>query len=398
MNTNLLFLHDCDKNIDIPLPATETIIGRDSFLQCNDKRISRQHGILRPGSDPAGSDPTVQITATHSNPIFIRTGDQVLNILTKDLTATLRPGEKFALLPDQYWFEVRSVGTGAEPSVAADSSEVPQSAAAAEEHQQQDPAPQDEASERVPPQVSSTETTGGFLRIRTMEEVNNAVCSSAFISSSDNSSTVGEKRKLQSEPEISKKHKSSDENSAPIVVAEEPKTPGEASQATDATVAGSSTPAIKTDPDENVASCSHSGKTSGTDAVKVKQEPADSSVSPPRPSCQFGIGCYQRNVQHLAQFAHPSDTDYRRPDLPPAPSTAPHCPFGASCYRRNPQHFREYQHPDASEYKASFRARFQLPTAGGNCVNGSDSEDDCSDRPRRNTRRPAKLEDYVVYK
>ncbi|XP_055588286.1 aprataxin and PNK-like factor isoform X2 [Uranotaenia lowii] len=338
MNTNLLFLHDCDKNIDIPLPATETIIGRDSFLQCNDKRISRQHGILRPGSDPAGSDPTVQITATHSNPIFIRTGDQVLNILTKDLTATLRPGEKFALLPDQYWFEVRSVGTGAEPSVAADSSEVPQSAAAAEEHQQQDPAPQDEASERVPPQDSSTET-GSENMAATNQVVTDTASTRRVLPDWMNSGgeTKGTKRKTES--------KIPADNSKKLKTPQNIQTPG----VTEDTEPGAGTSTSQVETNINDAT---TGENSSPKQTTDTQEAADTaSTRPLRTSCRFGINCYQENPHHLARYAHPNDQDYRRPKFPPARSDAPVCPFGAKCYRRNSQHFDDYRHPDADDYE-----------------------------------------------
>ncbi|XP_058812263.1 aprataxin and PNK-like factor isoform X2 [Topomyia yanbarensis] len=314
-----LYLYDCEKEVDIHVPSAETVIGRDSILQCDDKRISRQHGIIKVDSEQTGS---VQITSTHSNPIFIRTSDNVLNILTKDLTATLRQGEKFALLPDQYWYEVR-FRTLEEQQEAA---------------------------------VSSS-SNGGTLRVRTMEEVNGAVATSAEKRTlPDWIADSSEKRKISdgSEAENCKKTKTELASSSEAAIREEtaavdgnqPDSVGPESSSVEMDQA------IKPDPDASEASTSRpkSPQQSAENAVKVevKKETADSTGPPPRPSCEFGIRCYRHNPEHRAQFSHPNDGDYRRPTFPPAPDDAPHCPFGVSCYRRNPQHFREYQHPDST--------------------------------------------------
>lgn len=102
-------------------------------------------------------------------------------------------------------------------------------------------------------------------------------------------------------------------------------------------------PVIKSDPDG--PSCS----TNSTSPTTVKSESVSgndstSSVSSPvtpiiRVVCQYGIRCYRNTPDHRRNFAHPGDSDYRRPDFLPAPDTAPDCEYGASCYRRNPQHF-----------------------------------------------------------
>lgn len=308
-----LVLFDCEKQEEIPVASTEVVIGRDSILQCDDKRISRQHGIIKHDGALAGR--SIQITSTHANPIFLRTSDQVLNILTKDLTATLRHGERFALLPDQYWFEVRFRDTDTEEPVSSSSVGVPEEATAA---------------------GGEEGATGGSIRVRTMEEVNSAVAAEGARVLPDwiGGSGGGEKRKNgdDSEADSSKKARSE----------EEP---------------------VKVDPDSGEASTSQGKPTSSDDPEvkpEIKKETADSTSSPLRPSCEFGVRCYRRTLEHRTQFAHPNDSDYRRPTFPPAPSDAPHCPYGASCYRRNPQHFRDFQHPDSSEYR---RATVVTPAA-----------------------------------
>ncbi|XP_053698223.1 aprataxin and PNK-like factor isoform X2 [Sabethes cyaneus] len=350
--TNQFYLHDCEKQVDIIIPNAETVIGRDSILQCNDKRISRQHGIIKLSD---GEAPCVEITSTHSNPIFIRTEDNVLNILTKDLTATLRQGEKFALLPDQFWFEVRF-----RRSVNQD--------------QQQETA------------VSSSSTSVGTIRIRTMDEVNNTVEPSVGEAVSiERPVESGEKRKHDDDSNVESAKKSRPEQSAPESAPES----GEAASAG---------PVIKPDPEAGEAEASSSKPPDADTNVKteVKKENADSTGPPPRPSCEFGIRCYRYNAQHRAQFAHPSDADYRRPTFPPAPDDAPDCPFGTSCYRRNPQHFREYQHPDSSEYKARYVGRANTGGTDPADDSSGDGSDSVSPRPRRNIKQPIKFKDYVI--
>lgn len=129
---------------------------------------------------------------------------------------------------------------------------------------------------------------------------------------------------------------------------------GDDSEADSSKKARSEEEPVKVDPDSGEASTSQGKPTSSEDPEvkpEIKKETADSTSSPLRPSCEFGVRCYRRTLEHRTQFAHPNDSDYRRPTFPPAPSDAPHCPYGASCYRRNPQHFRDFQHPDSSEYR-----------------------------------------------
>lgn len=318
-----LYLFDCDRQVAIAMPTQvkSVVIGRDSILQCNDNRISRTHGtLLLDGED----DGQIQITSTHSNPIFIRTGaDGVLNILARDCTANLGGGDKFALLPDQYWYEVRF-------------GEIP---------------------------ANEVTTTAPTLRVRTMEEVNSGPIPEEV--------SAGEKRKNgdDSEADCTKKLRTDEaeavvisnqeagEVAVPEVATEEPATTSTEVVAPEAGSEAAGT-VIKPDPD---AAESSSGTKSTEDqqppAVEVKKESADSTGPPLRPSCQFGIACYRHTSDHRTQFAHPHDSDYRRPALPPAPDDAPECPFGASCYRRNPQHFREYKHPDSSRYSLQPRSR-----------------------------------------
>lgn len=350
-----LYLYDCEKKEDIPIASPETVIGRDSISRCDDKRISRQHGIIKHDGEQA--ERTIRITSTHSNPIFLQTeADQGIQILTQDKTATLRHGEKFALLPDQYWFEVRFKDSEVEASAVSSSS-----------------SPSTEETAAI------GNTDGELLRVRTMEEVNSAVAEQRVLPEW----MSGEKRKNdeESEAESAKKAKCADD--------------------ADGGACGSAEVPIvvKTDPDAAEASTSRPKSPSAeADKMDIKKETADSTSSPPgRPSCGFGIRCYRRTLEHRTQFAHPNDNDYRRPTFPPAPSDAPHCPYGATCYRRNPQHFRDFQHPDSIRYVPAARTGLAV----GNDSSSDEDPDDgnsSSARPQRSVKQPTRLSDYVIYK
>lgn len=113
--------------------------------------------------------------------------------------------------------------------------------------------------------------------------------------------------------------------------------------------AGPSVGAIKPDPDA-ATSTSAQVKVEGSKAPANPQNANQPNQKPAgRASCDFGIRCYRSTPEHRAEFAHPANADYRRPDYPPAPADAPQCSFGAACYRRNPEHFRDNQHPPSSE-------------------------------------------------
>lgn len=76
-----------------------------------------------------------------------------------------------------------------------------------------------------------------------------------------------------------------------------------------------------------------------------------------RSSCQYGIGCYNRDHDHRRDLAHPYDIDYRRPEFPQADANTPRCPFWDRCYRRNPAHFQQLQHPPSSSICQNYRRR-----------------------------------------
>uniref|UniRef100_U5EYH5 PBZ-type domain-containing protein n=1 Tax=Corethrella appendiculata TaxID=1370023 RepID=U5EYH5_9DIPT len=330
-----LCLHHVDEKIDIEIVDETLVIGRESeILKCNDKRISRNHGVIKV---PTEYPNTIHITSTHANPIFYRKNDdEDVSILTKDLTQSLNAGDKFGLLPENFWYVVKFISETSSADVETPS----------------------ESTEEMP-----NNNNASVLRIRSADELNSSqnirelpdwmmaipATSTQQPPANENEAehTNNNKRKSIDEPEegesSNKKSKTTNDESENV-----PVTNSSITNETQLPPVTANT--VKTESNDD-ACCGSSSTTSTTD--NVKKEPADSSSTTPpnlslRQSCQFGIRCYRRNIEHRTEFAHPGDRDYRRPNYPAAPDDAPYCPYGISCYRRNPEHFREFRHPDST--------------------------------------------------
>lgn len=83
------------------LPNSEITIGRGPFLGVTDKRVSRNHGILKRVQEG------IELKSIHINPCFYtkKSYDKWLKI-DKDESVILHPGDTFSLLPKQYIYEV----------------------------------------------------------------------------------------------------------------------------------------------------------------------------------------------------------------------------------------------------------------------------------------------------
>ncbi|RVE46171.1 hypothetical protein evm_009175 [Chilo suppressalis] len=85
----------------IMLEVGKHLIGRGKFLDCDDKRVSRNHGELEVTED------TVIIRALHQNPCFvIKKSTKETEILKQNCTLNISNGDRFGLLPNSYWYEL----------------------------------------------------------------------------------------------------------------------------------------------------------------------------------------------------------------------------------------------------------------------------------------------------
>ncbi|KAK9981460.1 hypothetical protein ABG768_000991 [Culter alburnus] len=95
-------LEQVDGGSPIELPYGETVLGRGPFLGVNDKRVSRNHGILE------NQNGQLRLKPTHLNPCFIQTNIVASpQPLEKDQWHCLKEGDIFSLMPGKYVYRVR---------------------------------------------------------------------------------------------------------------------------------------------------------------------------------------------------------------------------------------------------------------------------------------------------
>jgi aprataxin and PNK-like factor len=281
----------------------------------------------------------INIKSTHPNPIFFKQQDNTehLKVLQKDQDVTLSAGDSFGLLENELWYEI-ATNCGARTN---ENSQADSQVANFDDNTQTYTPPvmvKEEVAEQ--PEPSATEDTPP-VAVEAAAAVPDVVPDVPPTPAESPPAAVPTRRipawmVTQSEAESSTKR--SGEDSAEVetpkrIKVEDTSGPSTSGVNNNIPATTSAPVVVKTEPPD----------------TNPKVASADSSTR--RPTCNFGVRCYRKNNPiHRAAEAHPGDTDYRRPDFPPAPSDAPPCPYGASCYRRNPRHFLEFSHPDSSEF------------------------------------------------
>uniref|UniRef100_A0A8D0BCF7 Aprataxin and PNKP like factor n=1 Tax=Salvator merianae TaxID=96440 RepID=A0A8D0BCF7_SALMN len=87
--------------VPVALPPGETVIGRGAWLGITDKRVSRNHAILKVTGDQ------LSIKPVHVNPCFYRSApNSELLPLDSDKWHQLKPGDNIALLVNKYVFRI----------------------------------------------------------------------------------------------------------------------------------------------------------------------------------------------------------------------------------------------------------------------------------------------------
>ncbi|CRK89043.1 CLUMA_CG002592, isoform A [Clunio marinus] len=337
-------------------------LGRGIF-ECQDKRVSRNHGLLTVHEEE------IKIKACHTNPIFYKTnGSNQIQVLSKDSEITLHHSDKFSLLPKEFEYEVRVIRN--------ELSEQENLAGTSENDRCEETNVQQEIRVRNVLEINDNLQSGLLIsseaigQSHSTEDVsmevenepskNSEATRKRSLSNDNQEDENNKKSKLNSDEKLKDSNvvtsstavadQKANKNSVLTTVKVKTEPESQGSDTLDMPVPSSSnsseTPVIKTDPDSTskIAIKTESENNSRPDSSN------SSATAPLRPSCSFGIRCYRNTVDHRLDTAHPTDVDYRRPDFPPAPDDAPDCPFGASCYRRNPEHFQRLKHPPSSVY------------------------------------------------
>ncbi|XP_059050714.1 aprataxin and PNK-like factor isoform X2 [Achroia grisella] len=333
---------DSEDPYKIQLEIGTHLIGRGKFLNCDDKRVSRNHGELQVSED------TVIIKALHQNPCFYlkkdKEGTQNTEILRQNCSVALNNGDKFGMLPDSCWYEV----------LYCTISDVNKT-------------PEDQGVDESDRYTVNTEIMDDNVIVEHFDEekekrpkCNDAPASPSLL---DFDKEKEPPRTKYDEGDTSESASLLDEH--PIKI--------EATLTTDNTSKNNDGEAN----DENAIKRCHSPTQNSDDAstkkVKteedIKQEAEDvqpgpsndqlnandtsqDKKSPPTPAkpqqsqlrerCIYGASCYRRNPQHKTQFSHPADADW-------GGGERGECPWGRACRRRDPRHWQIHQHPPGTQ-------------------------------------------------
>lgn len=90
----------------VEIPQGKTILGRGPFLNCADKKVSRNHAVLE-----LKESGELSLTSIHVNPCFYTQANSTdtdgnPKVLKQHKTLQLSPGDVFSLLPQSYKYKV----------------------------------------------------------------------------------------------------------------------------------------------------------------------------------------------------------------------------------------------------------------------------------------------------
>ncbi|XP_031618249.1 aprataxin and PNK-like factor [Contarinia nasturtii] len=339
------------------LNSSESVIGR-GWLNCNDKRISRYHGLLK-----VISPNSVKVLSTHQNLMFFRKKNNVeVNQIGQNTEVNLFVGDSFGLLVDEFWFSIQPLdnvnngvaclnGNVAQQNEDAPTTSVPKRKTSVDSEP-------DSTNKRVKTEPNEYQENGDPNTTHPIDDTTQMPSTSDASSSSSS---------MHISPNVN-----NDETNANQPIKIEP------SDSTE----GQSQPVIriKTEPmsQEACADSSTFAPIPFEIKTEVKDEPIDNDNNVAsgnqreqrRPCCRYGIRCYRRNPLHRADESHPGDLDYRLPEYPDPPLGAPPCPFLDRCYRRNPRHFQQFSHKvTRPKGKEGYEATVNPPMATNTTTN-----------------------------
>ncbi|KAI5644120.1 zinc-finger (CX5CX6HX5H) motif domain-containing protein [Phthorimaea operculella] len=371
---------DSEEPCKIQLPSGTHLIGRGKFLDCDDKRVSRNHGELEVVDD------TIVMKALHQNPCFyIKKGSGETQILKQACTVNLSNGDKFGLLPNSFWFEVLHCS-------GVDISRSPEKAA-------------DDNTEPLDQTLLGTESTQNRLLFENntddQQSNNNGKDDGIADSQITGSPSILPPGTLEAgSPTLTPRETSPErtgDHPPDISAGQVPtSTGGPADQSNqvpkrclspvdskDEVKKIKTEPEVKQEPDARPGPSGDQGSSSNqppNDGVNMipglPPSPAKPAAAPGRERCMYGASCYRRNPQHKVQFAHPSDPDW-------GPGARGVCPYGAACRKRDPRHWRDHEHPPGVQPPPP-NAPAQRPTKkrSKRKESGSDQSDSGSDTPQ----------------
>ncbi|XP_013134570.1 PREDICTED: aprataxin and PNK-like factor isoform X2 [Papilio polytes] len=312
---------DDEGHHEIPLSDGKQVIGRGNFLDCDDKRVSRNHAELEV------IDNSIVIKALHINPCFFIDKTMVdAKVILQNTIMKISLGDTIGFLNDRFWYNVCKnneindtclnikdfqplkdlINKQKDICIKYDttSEESCQKNEKTSTEQISNKTEKEELDDKAP---VSTNITVEFKRQELVFNINSKV---KELSNKDEIKPEVDDGLCQSPS----KRLIKQESTSPVDIKK-----------------------LKTEDnaEDRLQSADSHASTSGASSA--------SGASPPkqnlkRERCMYGEKCYRKNPQHKAQFSHPGDADWG------AGAKAP-CPWGYACARRDPRHWRDHSHP-----------------------------------------------------
>ncbi|OWR54720.1 hypothetical protein KGM_212378 [Danaus plexippus plexippus] len=364
----------------INLPKGEHVFGRGKLLDCNDKRISREHGQI------IVSDDSLTIKSLHLNPCFFQKKQSTqTEILKLNNTTVLNNGDRFGLLPDSYWFEILVCYDESKHCTEAnsenDTEELCLEQGGCETRSEvKNVQPNinlsgDNEDTNVRPESPSllANTDNGVGAPNNCVSPSEGSGLAEQLHGSDDTQLVTQKvEDFKQSP--SKRPHSLDNSEAKKIKTEE-NTEDEPNMKTEQTVKDE--PAI---PEDNTEPGVKPGcSTDDTQPAQCDDKQGPVKPAKPRERCMFGAQCYRRNPTHLEQYSHPQDADW-------GVGARGVCPYGAACRRRNLMHWSTNDHPPGV---------LPPPRPGKRRPKAPDEDDVPQDLPSKRVRKPVPRPDWV---
>uniref|UniRef100_A0A1Y1LH13 PBZ-type domain-containing protein n=1 Tax=Photinus pyralis TaxID=7054 RepID=A0A1Y1LH13_PHOPY len=323
---------DCEDSAICTLNVGEHIFGRGTLLECDDKRVSRNHGLITITNEKAS------ITSTHQNPCFyIYTNSPTVTILPRDSPVNITDGDKFALLADQFWYKLK-INVNNNNELPATNAMVPEGE----------------------PESNNIEET------HTPYEYNGK----------DDSL----KRPHQDEPNSeNKKMRTLNASELPQSTVDEPSPSRiDAQEISELNTEEQSDNIDTKQPNESDKGSETVADSAQNTTMPVATTSTSSNKRPWRDYCVYGKQCYRKSAAHFNEFSHPGDSDYESDPNDQRPT----CSFGSDCYRKNKDHRKAYKHPRGMtgvKNPAGARKRFHTCNCAYCHINSSKKRDYESD-------------------
>ncbi|XP_013172377.1 PREDICTED: aprataxin and PNK-like factor isoform X1 [Papilio xuthus] len=316
---------DDEAHREIPLTDGKQVIGRGNLLECDDKRVSRNHAEIEIVED------SIIIKALHINPCFVVSDTMgEVKIIFQNTIMKVKLGDKVGFLNDKFWYNICK--NNEKDDICSSVIDFEPLKDIINKYKDIRTLNYDTNSEENYHKSEQKLTKERISNETENEESNKESVSPSILTDNLKTQEIilnNELKEQQSNENEIKTQEQSDLSQSPgkrCLIKRELSSPVDIKK-------------LKTEnnvDDKSQSPNSQAGTSSGASSAS-SASPSKEQKSK-RERCMYGEKCYRKNPQHKAQFSHPGDCDWG------SGAQAP-CPWGYACARRDPRHWRDHSHP-----------------------------------------------------